>query len=340
LKDFGGEFGHESLDLIRKMRLVFVIQISRILRCIKLCCKYALVALKKPVETQEMREVQEVRFLTWNIQWGRAASGRVDLSQTGATLRTLNADVICLQEVAVHHPDLPGGGAAGDQPAEIAALLPGYAAIYGVGSDLPDDVGGRRQFGNLILSRLPVQQVFRHTLPWPADARVPSMPRVAVEAVVEVPWGSVRVVTTHLEYYSSMQRYAQVDALRHLHGDACAHATALRPDSGTHPPFAALVRPASAVFCGDFNFPPEAPDYAQMQAPIAAAPRLVDAWTLTHRGEPHAPSVGLHGAEWPDHAFCCDYFFVSEDLAPRLISAEVVAETAASDHQPVLITLR
>lgn len=283
--------------------------------------------------------MQEIRLLTWNIQWGRAASGRVDLSQTAATLRTLNPDVICLQEVAVHHPDLPGGGGDADQPADLAALLPGYAAIYGVGSDLPDGAGGRRQFGNLILSRLAVQQVFRHSLPWPADALVPSMPRVAVEAVVAVPWGSLRVVTTHLEYYSGMQRAAQVEALRRLHGDACAHAGALRPDAGTHPPFAALARPISAVFCGDFNFPPEAPEYAQMQAPIAAVPRLIDAWRVLHGDQPHAPSVGLHGAEWPDHAFCCDYFFVSEDLAARLRLIEVVAATAASDHQPVLITL-
>jgi endonuclease/exonuclease/phosphatase family metal-dependent hydrolase len=283
--------------------------------------------------------MQEIRMLSWNIQWGRAANGRVDLSQTVATLRALDPDVICLQEVAVHHPNLPGGGAHGDQPAELAALLPGYAAVYGVGSDLHDGVGGRRQFGNLILSRLPVLQVFRHLLPWPADAAVPSMPRVAVEAVVEAPWGPLRVVTTHLEYYSGVQRHAQVEALRNLHAEACGHATTLRPDAGAHPPFAALARPANAVFCGDFNFPPEAPEYVKLQAPIAAALPLMDAWTLKHRGEPHAPSVGLHGAEWPDHAFCCDYFFVSEDLAPRLRSVEVVAGTAASDHQPVLITL-
>ena len=36
----------------------------------------------------------------------------------------------------------------------------------------------------MILSRLPVQQVFAHLLPFPADPGVPGMPRIAVEAVV------------------------------------------------------------------------------------------------------------------------------------------------------------
>jgi endonuclease/exonuclease/phosphatase family metal-dependent hydrolase len=283
--------------------------------------------------------MKEIRVASWNIQWCRGADGRVELARTVTMLREMNADVIGLQEVAVNHPHLPGGGAAGNQPAELAALLTGYVPIYGIGSDLPDDFGGRRQFGNLLLSRLPVLQGFRHSLPWPADPTVPSMPRVAVEAVVAAPWGPLRVLTTHLEYYSAKQRIAQVEALRSLHQEACGHAGLMRPDSGCHPPFAALPRPTGGLVCGDFNFPPSAAEYAQMQAPIAGSPRLLDAWALAHPGVPHEPTVGLHEAEWPGHAFCCDYFFLSEDIASRLKSIEVIATTAASDHQPVLVTL-
>ena len=77
-----------------------------------------------------------------------------------------------------------------------------------------------------------------------------------------------------------------------------------------------------------------------MQAPIAGSPRLVRRLDVDqHPGQPHAPSVGLHGAEWPDCPFCCDFFFVSEDLAPRLRSVEIIAATAASDHQPIFMTL-
>jgi len=37
--------------------------------------------------------------------------------------------------------------------------------------------GSRRQFGNVVFSRLPVLQAFRHLLPFPADPEVPGMQR-------------------------------------------------------------------------------------------------------------------------------------------------------------------
>ena len=41
----------------------------------------------------------------------------------------------------------------------------------------------------MILSRLPVAQVLRVQLPWPADPAVRSMPRMLLEAVVQAPFG-------------------------------------------------------------------------------------------------------------------------------------------------------
>ena len=77
-----------------------------------------------------------------------------------------------------------------------------------------------------------------------------------------------------------------------------------------------------------------------MQASIGGGvPAWRDAWPVCRPGQPHPPSVGLHGADWPDHAFCCDFFFVSADLAPRVRAVEVLADTAASDHQPVVLEL-
>ena len=39
-----------------------------------------------------------MRLLTWNIQWGRGADGRVDLARTVAAIRAAGEfDVICLQ---------------------------------------------------------------------------------------------------------------------------------------------------------------------------------------------------------------------------------------------------
>lgn len=279
-------------------------------------------------------------LVTWNIQWGRGADGRVDLERTAAVLRAFDADIFCLQEVAANHAGL-AGGAAEDQIARLAALLPGYAPVYGAGSDLPDGAGGRRLFGNLILSRLPLLQVFRHALPWPADPQVPSMPRIAVEAVIEAPAGPMRVLTTHLEYYSAAQRLAQVDALRAVHAEGWRHARAPRSDAESDPPFAVLPRGEFTLLCGDFNCRPDAPELARLQAAdesTGGAPRLIDAWGALHPDEAHSPTAGLHGAAWPAAPDCFDYVFVSENLVPRLRTIVVDGDIAASDHQPICLT--
>lgn len=279
------------------------------------------------------------RILNWNIQWGRGMDGCVDLGRTAWAIRAFDADVVCLQEVAVNHPGLPGAP-AGNQVERLTALLPGYEAVYGVGSDLPGDTAGRRQFGVLILSRLPVLQVFRHLLPWPADPAVPSMQRVALEAVLQAPGGALRVVTTHLEFYSLLQRAAQVGALRALYEEGWRHA--LRPRSGAEsdPPFAVLPRGEGALLCGDFNFLPGSSEYLDLLAPVGEdVPCLRDAWHLVHGAKPHAPTAGIHGASWLTEPGCCDFFFVGENLAPVLRDLRVDEECQASDHQPVLLEL-
>ena len=55
----------------------------------------------------------------------------------------------------------------------------------------------------MILSRLPVAQVLRVQLPWPADpARSQHAADAARGRASQAPFGPLRVMTTHLEYYS------------------------------------------------------------------------------------------------------------------------------------------
>jgi len=281
-----------------------------------------------------------MRLLTWNIQWGRGMDGRVDLARMAAVIRSHGAfDVICLQEVAVNFADLPGSRGE-DEVAELRRLFAGYEVIYAPAVDLPAPAGGRRQFGNAILSRLPIQQVFRQLLPWPAEAGLPSMQRVLLEAVVQTDFGLVRVLTTHLEYYSARQRLAQVEAIRALHRNACDHARLIRPGEAGGGPFDALPRPASAILCGDMNSGPEAPERARLLAAFeAGAPALVDAWQAVHPATPHLPTAGIHPVDWLDAPTCYDFIYVTEDLAGRLTACEVDTVTDASDHQPVWIEL-
>lgn len=282
-----------------------------------------------------------MRILTWNIQWGRGADGQVALGRSIDVLRQIGElDVICLQEVAGNVAGMPGGDCS-DQPAELAAAFPGWGAIYAPGVDVPDGAGGRATFGNLLLSRLPVGQVCRHMLPMPGDASVPGMRRSCVEAVIESAKGPLRVLTTHLEYYSSVQRRAQVNALRALQAEAASFESGdPKPGKESNPVFARRSQPVRAVLCGDFNFEPGSTDYEAMSRPASlAGAGWRDAWVARHGLQAHAPTVGLHGAEWPDRAYCCDYFWISEDLAHKVGTVTVLSGTDASDHQPVLLEL-
>lgn len=282
-----------------------------------------------------------MQLITWNIQWGRGADGRVDLDRIVAHASQLaDFDVLCLQEVSAGYAELPGCDGC-DQFQGLADRLPGYTAIAGVATDTPRPGGGRRTFGNMIFSRLPVLQVFRHLLPWPADPGVTSMQRIALEATLDTSFGLLRVTTTHLEYYSSRQRAAQVERLRELHREAVSHAVSQRPGHLSEGPFFFVPRAAASILTGDFNCLPESSERKRLLAAMdAATPSYRDAWEITHPGEPHAPTVGIYDkTQWPGPPFTYDFIFVSEDLVPRAKEMRQDPTSDASDHQPILLVL-
>jgi endonuclease/exonuclease/phosphatase family metal-dependent hydrolase len=271
-----------------------------------------------------------VKLISWNIQWCRGMDGKVDPARIARAVQQLGEpDVCCFQEVAVNYPDLD---APGDQPALLARVLSGYSVHFAPVVDTPDGKGGRKQFGNMILSRLPVRQVFRHTLPWPPHAGVPNMPRIALEAVIEASWGPVSVFTTHLEFFSNAQRAAQVTRLCELKAEALAHSTApsisKAKDSGPFTPFA---RPAGSILTGDFNMRPEDP----LMATLLGVWR--DAWALANPGRAQPSTFGVFDKEFASEPYACDFVLVSEDLAPRVRAARVDSQAKESDHQPVIV---
>ena len=281
-----------------------------------------------------------MKLISWNIQWCRGCDGRVDPARIAKVAREMaDFDVLCLQEVASNYPDLEGSSGE-NQFAALARLFPRCTVVKGVATDGPAPQGERREFGNAIVTRLPILQVFRRLLPWPADPSVPSMQRAAAEVVLEAPSGPLRVTTTHLEYYSAKQRAAQVETLRELQTEAAGHAAA--PVPAKEGPFRTMPRPASAILTADFNFPPDDALHARLQSALApGVPAYRDAWRLRHPGKPHTPTVGVHDKlQWPGPSFACDFIFVTEDLAHRVEDVVVDGETDASDHQPVLLELR
>jgi len=294
-----------------------------------------------------------MKLITWNTQWCCGLDGRVNVKRiVNEACAMADFDVLCLQEIACGFDALPGH--PGDQPAQLQAMLPGYAVFFGAAVDEFDVHGKRQRFGNLIATRLPVASVQHHPLSWPADAGVRSMPRMcSVVTVTDPDLGAVRVMTTHLEFYSARQRLAQARALRELHRQACALAETppLIDQSGS--PFQSKLHTHQAILCGDFNLEPDSPDYAAIQLPFGPLPivpsahvaihneaqRWQDAWPLVLGQTPHAPTFRLFDRTYGPEPITCDFVFVSQSLVPRVRTLSVNLDSQASDHQPLLIEL-
>jgi len=270
-------------------------------------------------------------ILTWNIQCGLGCDGRVDLARIARVAQAMgDSDVLCFQEVARGDPGIAGGA---DQVAELQALFPQHQAFFGAALDRVGTGARRRHFGNLLLSRLPVLQVHFHLLPHPAEGGIKHMQRQAIEAVVETRAGPLRVVTTHLEYYSAAHRAAQLERLRALQAEVAENEA--RPPKPAASPYDPVPRPASLVLCGDLNFLPHEDEYRAL-----FAPPLLDAWRSARGAEPHPPSTGLYDRrQWPMGGHCRDYFAVTADVARRIADVAIDTATDASDHQPLRLTL-
>ena len=280
-----------------------------------------------------------MKLITWNIQWGLGIDGRVNLERIVSAARDLaRFDVLCLQEVADNFPGLEGNDGA-DHFSELAErLLPEYRLFAAFGVDAAGEGGRRRRFGNAIATRYSVLSVRRHALPWPADPGKETMPRVAVELTLQAPMGPVRVTTTHLEYYSDIQRRAQAVRLRELHEESCERAARPGLPTAEGGPFDAAPQTAAAILTGDFNFPPDHAAYGDIQRPSGASlPAYRDAWPLVHGRRPHVPTFCVHSQAYSKAPYCCDFVFVSGEVAPRVRSIAVDSETRASDHQPLLL---
>jgi endonuclease/exonuclease/phosphatase family metal-dependent hydrolase len=282
-----------------------------------------------------------MKLITWNIQWGLGADGRVDLKRIVDTaLAMADFDVLCLQEVSRNYPGLESSG-GDDQFAQLAGLLPGHHAIEGIAVDRFTHGLGRQQFGNMIFTRFAPLQVLRHLLPWPADPAVPTMQRIALEAVVEAPSGALRITTTHLEYYSAAQRVTQIEALRRIQADAASHSRNVEQPQKAGGPFESRPRNGRGILTGDFNCPDSDPLIGRLQEPFGdETPRYRDAWDIAQPGKAHAPTVGLFDqVQWEGRTPCFDFIFVSEALAPLVRRVEVNSHTNASDHQPILLEI-
>ena len=285
-----------------------------------------------------------MKLVTWNVQWCCGLDGQVSVQRIVDEARALaDFDVLCLQEVSVAYPGL-AGNPGHDQPELLREALPGFSVWFGAAVQERGADGRLQQFGNLIATRLPVLAVQHHALPYPSDPSCTSMPRMCSVVTVEAASGPLRIMTTHLEYFSAAQRLAQAQALHALHQQYCAQAINPPVAGAEGGPFRAKPHTTRALLCGDFNAMADSEAYRAIIATGSdgSAPAVnpwTDVWSTLRPGEPQPPTFHVFDKRYSPVPEACDFIFASADLRPQLRRVAVQSETRASDHQPVMLEL-
>ena len=131
-----------------------------------------------------------VRLVTFNTHHGVGEDSKHDLARLAQVLAAADADVICLQEVDRHFGDRSEDV---DQALLLSRALDMQLA-WGPAIDdpRPGDGPPRRQYGNALLSRLPILISDVHPLPGTGE------PRSALRTMLELDGGTLWVTNTHL----------------------------------------------------------------------------------------------------------------------------------------------
>ncbi|MFI1223895.1 MULTISPECIES: endonuclease/exonuclease/phosphatase family protein [unclassified Streptomyces] len=244
-----------------------------------------------------------LRVATYNIHAGAGPDGVFDLDRQTAELRSLDADVIGLQEVDRHWGDRSGWRDLAGELARRLRMHVSFAPIYSLDPPRPGDP--RAEYGVAVLSRHRIVSAENHEItrlstqdPNPVPAPAPGFG----EVVVRVRGLPVHVYVTHLDYRPDPAvRVAQVADTRRI----------MAEDRGPR------------ILLGDFNAEP-------------AAPELAPLWQELADADPGAPTFP---AQAPVKRI--DFVAVSKD-GPRggiAVRKAWVPESTASDHRPVVADL-
>jgi endonuclease/exonuclease/phosphatase family metal-dependent hydrolase len=245
-----------------------------------------------------------VRLVTYNTHHGVGDDGRHDLPRLATVLAAADADVICLQEVDRHF----GPRSEHVDQALLLARALDMQLAWGAALDEPRPGGQPRgEYGNALLSRLPILITDVHRLPGSGE------PRCAVRTMIELDGAALWVTNTHLSRTSG-DRAAQVRALAELHTGAME----------------------TGIIVGDFNTGPDAPELTALRETFG------DAWELANERDDLSGrrfwqhDVGnTHPARSPHRRI--DQAWVTPGVA---VTAAVVLDGAgASDHLPLMVDL-
>ncbi|MCY4051671.1 MAG: endonuclease/exonuclease/phosphatase family protein [Gammaproteobacteria bacterium] len=285
-----------------------------------------------------------MRIVTYNIQYGFGEDRKFDLERIAREIH--GADIIALQEVERFWTRSNNT----DQMAFFADYFPNHYSVYGPGVDIhiqesTSQENRRRQFGNMILSKYPIEYTRNHLLPKRSSIGQPlSIQRTALEATLLVNAIPIRIYSVHLTHLSRQIRKKQIKRLLEIHHDAVDEGFPLSfENSGFSFEMDVPDRPVAdkAILLGDFNFAPDHPEYEKIVGPVSeygghviSENGFVDAWTQVGKDL----MAGETGHTLNKY-IRMDYCFVSSTLRNLIKSCWVNTHARGSDHLPVWIEL-
>jgi endonuclease/exonuclease/phosphatase family metal-dependent hydrolase len=240
-----------------------------------------------------------MRLATFNLLHGRSITdGAVDLDRLAVAVRTLNPDILALQEVdrgqpRSHLADLTAiaAEAMGAVAHRFAAVLTGAPGATWMAAT-EDDIPGTPAYGISLLSRYPAHSwratrlpriPFRFPLYLSGPRRVivvDEEPRVVLIGHLDTPAGPVTVANTHLSFVPGWNQWQLLRVLRDL---APAEVPVLlMGDLNMRTPLPALIAGYRSL-ARHHTFPLEAPnrqlDYILLRGRLgevvgSSAPRL------------------------------------------------------------------
>jgi endonuclease/exonuclease/phosphatase family metal-dependent hydrolase len=241
------------------------------------------------------------KVLVYNVHAGKDAAGRDNLQRVADVVHESDADVVLLQEV--DKGTRRSGGI--DQPSEYARRT-GYHAAFGRSLDYD---GG--EYGIAVLSRWPIRRDSAIHLPVdPPQERSGGShePRIAMATTIAAPFGDLAIFNTHIDASGDDRwRLQEIRTIEQL-AQSAVRGGATR-----------------VLFGGDFNSTPESAVQTQLRAS-----GFRDSWQTCGSGD---------GFSYPADTTRkrIDYLFVITGI--ECTTARVL-NTQASDHRPVLFTLR
>ncbi|PZP53831.1 MAG: endonuclease [Micavibrio aeruginosavorus] len=144
---------------------------------------------------------EKLRFLCFNIHGARDLGGERDLKRLNDVMNHYQIDIGVFQEMETR-------ASRKGTPDDVSILAGPERPYHLAGPSLKDETGW---YGNLIVSRYPIIRGLVHNL----ETTIQYEPRCAVDALIDGPFGRLRLIGTHLSL-ARWQRFAEVRNLLKL----------------------------------------------------------------------------------------------------------------------------